>query len=599
MNIIESLHVDNFRSLWQFHTDLRPFSVFIGRNDAGKTTIIKALQLLLNDNATQSVDRYDWSRAANAPHFPRHIQLTGQIRTETDSLQIRRLVTIFKDQAAESVLQVQRDNTWHDITPESALQLPVLYYLKPRTGALQEAFDPKTENNIFSLVKEWMPSALSKERDLHKLMRDYAPKENNLTAYVKFFQEKVLAQLQVAFPSDFPLLQLNPDFRTPDDRGRLFVRESKYAEAKQSIFRLPLDHHGTGLISIVAIVLSVEVLREHHRQNSANKPLIFAIEEPEVHLHSQAQRTLLNYLKWLSQEYQTIVSTHSPLFVDRTDPQNVYVVKRATLRDEKAATKGRIPWKAGTTNVMGDAYRDTWQAVHDTLGMRLSDALMAGEFNLLVEGPTEEVLLPALARVWAELPGNTLDFDRVLIVGCGGTGDIPNMVRLFLGTGNSTAVLVDGDEAGHIAAEKIKKDKLSVDFVHELGCQTLPPPLNTLPECEFEDHLDPQVLLRAFNKRFSGTPGHDYLPIGFDEFQRERQHLMGQRKSFGWIATVESLLKNKLKAAEPNGKFDSPKVDKRRLAEAAAEFVIDGSLSVPEFCDDLFRRIQMSLRSYM
>ncbi|CAN5870141.1 hypothetical protein BH10CHL1_BH10CHL1_32510 [soil metagenome] len=53
MIFVDSLQVDNFRSLYQFQTDLRPFTVLIGRNDAGKTTIIKALQLLLNDDATQ------------------------------------------------------------------------------------------------------------------------------------------------------------------------------------------------------------------------------------------------------------------------------------------------------------------------------------------------------------------------------------------------------------------------------------------------------------------------------------------------------------------------------------------------------------------
>ena len=297
------------------------------------------------------------------------------------------------------------------------------------------------------------------------------------------------------------MLQLNPDFRTPIDRGRLFVRELTHAEAKKAVFRLPLDHHGTGLISIVAMILSVEVLREHHRQNLAHKPLIFAIEEPEVHLHAQAQRTFLNYLKWLSQSHQTIVSTHSPLFVDRIDPQNVLVIRRATLKDEKAA-KSDILWKAGTTKVFGSGYRDTWQAVHDTLGIRLSDALMAGEFNLLVEGPTEEALLPAMAKVWAEQTGNLFDFDRILIVGGGGGGNLSFIARLLLSTGNPTAVLVDGDKAGHETIAKIQKDGLPIEFPFKLDPKTLQPPLNTLSECEFEDFLILRVYSMFSTKHF-------------------------------------------------------------------------------------------------
>lgn len=185
MNTVNTLQVDNFRSLYQFQTELRPFTVLIGRNDAGKTTIIKALQLLLNDDATHSLNAYDWSRSATSPRYPRQVHFGGQIQTQLGTLQIQRKVTLHKEQVAQSVLQVQHGENWHDITPDTAAQLPVLYYLKPRTGALQEAFDPQNENNIFSLVKEWMPPMLSEERQLHKLMRGYAPKENNLTAYVK------------------------------------------------------------------------------------------------------------------------------------------------------------------------------------------------------------------------------------------------------------------------------------------------------------------------------------------------------------------------------------------------------------------------------
>lgn len=596
MNQINSLQVDNFRSLYQFQTELRPFTILIGRNDAGKTTIIKALQLFLNEDAAQSIDSYDWSKAATSTRYPRQFCLSGQLQTANGPLQIRRQVNLYKEQTTDSRLQMKQGEQWDVVTPEIMTELPVLYYLKPRTGALQESFDPKNENNIFSLVKDWMPPALSEERHLHKLMRGYAPKENNLTAYVKFFADKVYAPLRIAFPADFPLLQLNPDFRTPDDRGRLFVRELTHDTAR-AVFRLPLDHHGTGLIAIVAMILSVEVLREHHRQNLADKPLIFAIEEPEVHLHAQAQRTFLNYLKWLSQSHQTIVSTHSPLFVDRSDPQNVLVVKRATLKDAKA-TKGDAPCQAGTTRVFGGSYKDTWQAVHNTLGIRLSDALMAGEFNLLVEGPTEEILLPAMAKVWAEQTGNPLDFDRVLIVGGEGSGNLPLMARLLLSTGNPTAVLVDGDKAGRTTVEQINQQKLAVAFCFPLDCKALQPPLNTLGDCEFEDFLQPQELLQAFNHAFSSVSHFDFLPLRFDEFQQEQHHLIGKRKAFGWIATVESLVTKKLGVVVTEEKSVVFKVDKRKLAETAAIHISNGTLPLPTFCHDLFGRIERMLQRY-
>jgi hypothetical protein len=176
---------------------------------------------------------------------------------------------------------------------------PSFYCLRPRTGSLQEAFDPKRENNIFSLIRDWMPYALGQESALNKLMRGYAKGETNLTAFVKFFQNEVAPGLAIAFPSELPIL-LHPEYRSETDRGRLMVRELQHKKAKNALFRLPLDHHGTGFISVVAVVLSIAVLEEYQRQVLGGKPFIIAVEEPEVHLHPAAQRRFLNYLRDVS-----------------------------------------------------------------------------------------------------------------------------------------------------------------------------------------------------------------------------------------------------------------------------------------------------------
>ena len=339
MTIVSHLQVDNYRSLYDFKIDLQPLTVLIGRNDAGKSNVLKAIRLLLDDAATAQVDRYDWNRAAPKKRYPRQLMIEGTLAGE-NPMTLRRRITFYSEAPATSEFEVADGSGWRTPTETEKARIPAGYYLRPRTGALQESFDPSKENNIFTLIRDWMPPALQDEKQLHKLMRNYAPDETNLSAYVRFFQDEVLGPLKLAFPADLQLQRyLNPDFRTPTDRGRLFVRELTHADAKEALIKLPLDHHGTGLISVVAIVLSVAVLGEYHRQALSGKPFLVAIEEPEVHLHAHAQRTLLEYFRWLSKQHQVLVATHSAILVDRAEPNNVIVLRRATQKDEKESSK--------------------------------------------------------------------------------------------------------------------------------------------------------------------------------------------------------------------------------------------------------------------
>ena len=439
-----------------------------------------------------------------------------------------------------------------------------------------------------------MPPPLSEEKDLHKLMRGYAPHKTTLMAYTLFFEKEVYAPLRIAFPSDFPLMRLHPEFRSLADRGRLFVRELTHSTASRALFRLPLDHHGSGLVSVIATVLSIEVLREYHRQELENKPLIIAIEEPEVHLHPQAQRTFLNYLKWASRRHQIIISTHSPIFVDRAQPENVAVLRRATQRDEKLSKRRGAVLNTGTTLAITSDYAGNWAQIIETLGIRLSDALMAGEVNLLVEGATEAILLPAMAEALAKSGQQSIDFNRVFIVD-GQGGDLPHMASLPQGTGNPTVVIVDNDGEGHRIAERLTRRDPPVEFVSMPDIRKLPPPFDQLKECVFEDLLHSKVLLEAFNEAFCRTIGFEFLPLSYNEFQAEQMRLFGAGGPFGWVHTVGSLIGRKTTSDTLRNKRISERFNKRILAETAAQYARAGRLPVPPFCQQVFATINSLL----
>ena len=112
---------------------------------------------------------------------------------------------------------------------------------------------------------------------------------------------------------------------------------------------------------------------------------IFAMEEPENSLHPKAQRQLLAVLQDISHKSQVIVTTHSPVFLERSKFENNIILTRTI--------KGNTIAKTFNSALLGDLRAD--------LGIRPSDALLKGGGNcaLLVEGNTEEEGFPVFMEM--------------------------------------------------------------------------------------------------------------------------------------------------------------------------------------------------------
>jgi predicted ATP-dependent endonuclease of OLD family len=61
---IKSVYIDNFRSIRSIDADLTQLSIFVGRNDCGKSNILRALNLFFNGETNPGVE-FDFAEDYN------------------------------------------------------------------------------------------------------------------------------------------------------------------------------------------------------------------------------------------------------------------------------------------------------------------------------------------------------------------------------------------------------------------------------------------------------------------------------------------------------------------------------------------------------
>jgi putative ATP-dependent endonuclease of OLD family len=149
----------------------------------------------------------------------------------------------------------------------------------------------------------------------------------------------------------------------------------------------PLARHGMGTRSLASLlVFRAFASWRHAKATSGGDKVhsILALEEPESHLHPQAQRSLFGHIKAIAG--QRIVSTHSPYFAGQAQLEDLRLfIKKG---GDTVSTKLDLSQLS-----KADDRRKVQESVIDSRG----DILFARAL-VLFEGQTEEQALP----IWAQ-----------------------------------------------------------------------------------------------------------------------------------------------------------------------------------------------------
>lgn len=240
--------------------------------------------------------------------------------------------------------------------------------------------------------------------------------------------------------------------------------------------RTSVDTKGHGLQrSVIFSILRAyaELIRKGDSADK-EKTVIFAIEEPELYLHPQAQRAMMQALRDISEgKDQVIYCTHSSAFVNIAYFDEICLMRREQINGQWSSVVTQLSMDTLLNDLKArhPAANPTPESIRERYSHVYSGTRAEGLFAkkvILVEGLTEEYSIP----LYSEALGYNMDKEGISVVSSGGKGQIDRLLRVFNELKIPCFVVFDGDKSSNNGEVK-KMTKEILDFFEWKG--TCPP----------------------------------------------------------------------------------------------------------------------------
>jgi putative ATP-dependent endonuclease of OLD family len=440
--LIKVVRISGFRGLENVEVSLEQTTVLTGMNNNGKTSFLKALQLALGSRQFVSQDDFflhgsstsekiiidllivpiagDGKQEANFSDEWEILFTTDRIRNNSYGeafVPLRTIITfdIIKNNyyAQQFILQDWPDfeqdaDKWFETDNGKKINFHFdeiqFYYMDAQRDILEDTkFKTSYLGKMLSKV-EYSPEDIKDIEAQIKSLNEKAVSSSDILSNIK----TVLKELNTAMDSRSEGVEITPFTKKVRDLNKGLTI---YYTDNQDSF--PMEYHGMGTrswSSLLTLKSFISLLSKNAEKEKSVFFPVLAIEEPEAHLHPNAQKKLFRQIEAIAG--QKIISTHSP-YISATAKLDQL---RNFYKDTKV-TCGRITMDS----LSPEDIRKINRQVINTRG-----EIFFSKLIIFFEGETEEQALPIFAQKYF---GKTPVELAVDFVGVGGHGNYLPFIR--------------------------------------------------------------------------------------------------------------------------------------------------------------------------
>lgn len=483
---IKSIHIENFRSIKSVDAELTQLSIFVGRNDCGKSNILRSLNLFFNGETNPGVE-FDFAEDYNF-FAPVRVRKAKEVVVRVEIS----LPESYHGTNGQVIIWTKRwreDGLWSEEYDYHGQRITK----NKRGQEIREDVKIPEKSNVHALLRkiefEYVPAI--KDADyfddlrgrIYGIISEVATRTFHESSTA--FEQSIGDHLDELTASISTSLGFATRLALPRDLSHIFERLD-FLSGEKSV---SLNNRGDGIKARhIPLILRFMAEKKAALQRRGGAPIssIWAYEEPENNLEIGSAVQLADELHELSKAAtaQILLTTHSPAFYDLGQRESdivLHFVTRTTDADgseTKSDPKG-IDESLGTLAMLTPRISEMVAQVRQQEAARLAAAVMAEETcsRIFVEGESDRLVLErALALFFPTAVGHVrFETKRE---GAGHTYVIDMLVgwrsqHKHHPERPKAVGIVDGD------AEKAKKDFNRLpDNVRSAKCLVYPVPTN-------------------------------------------------------------------------------------------------------------------------
>src|SRR3989344_5149672 len=365
---ISRVLVKNFKSFKSERIDFRDLMAFIGENNAGKSNVLKALDLFfkdtkkldeeyfnnsaehiviqvwfnnLNDDAKETFKKYlldDNETVILRKEYSYHdedMTFTGVIladnldaKDKKDAVEIADKDDIAPFTSADkSYYWKSKPFGWSAIATgylPDFLYVPAVKDAKDETKVSDTSRFGKIINAMLGSVLQNVDLVHINEQFTKLLMGENANQDGRI-AQLKEFETMLSEKLSSQMRGTTIKLDITPPtLKDVFQSGTKILVDDGVSTA--------VENKGHGLQrSVIFVIFRAYADLLKKEQGEKAKALIFGIEEPELYLHPQMQRAMFALLKEITKTDQVVFTTHSSFFVDMGEYKSIGIAVKNNL----------------------------------------------------------------------------------------------------------------------------------------------------------------------------------------------------------------------------------------------------------------------------